>query len=85
MDKLFKINEEALWDFIDQKVKDAVQSYIPEQEKTSKKLYTRKETAILLGVTYPTLYRWDIEGKLVAKRISGRVFYTEDTIRNALK
>lgn len=45
--------------------------------------YSTGKAARLLGVTIRTLQRWDVEGKLKARRTpTGRRFYTDEDIHN---
>ncbi len=48
-------------------------------------LYKPKDVAELFGVSVKTVQRWDVEGKLIAKRTpKGRRYYTQDQLDNFL-
>ena len=45
------------------------------------KIYSTKEFAKIVGVAVKTLYNWDKQGKLVAKRkFNGYKYYTREDI-----
>jgi DNA-binding transcriptional MerR regulator len=49
------------------------------------KIYKPSEVAKLLGITTMTLHRWNVSGKLVAKRYpSGHKFYTQEQLDKLL-
>lgn len=49
-------------------------------------IYKPHEFAKLIGVTVKTLQRWDVSGKLPAKRTpSNHRFYTQDDLDNYMK
>ena len=51
----------------------------------SPELITRKETALILGISLPTLNEWTKTGILPAQRIGTRVRYNRATVYNSLK
>jgi len=48
-------------------------------------LYTRREMAIKLKLSLPTLSVYTREGRIRGKRIGSRVLYTEQALQDALK
>lgn len=55
------------------------------QNDTAPELITRKETALLLGISLPTLHSWTKKGVLPAKRIGSRIRYEKSAVFEALK
>lgn len=49
----------------------------PSEEKP---LYTREETAIILDVSLTTLYLWNKNGILSAKKLGRRVYYSKEDV-----
>ncbi|MCT3834445.1 helix-turn-helix domain-containing protein [Elizabethkingia anophelis] len=54
------------------------------EAQQEKELYTREETAKLLNVSYPTLFHWNKDGKLKAKKLGKRVYYSKEDVKEAL-
>jgi len=51
-----------------------------------KKLYTKKETANLIGVSPQTLWNWEQRGLIdKPKKIGKRVYYNQDAIDKIIK
>lgn len=48
-------------------------------------LITRKETAVILGISLPTLHQWTVSGILPAQRIGTRVRYNRANVYASLK
>lgn len=48
-------------------------------------LYKRKEAAIKLGISLPTLDAWTKAGLINARKIGTRVYYTDGDINESLK
>lgn len=65
----------------------ALQEYLPkplfsdEKEEVEEKLFTREETAELLGVNASTLWRWNKDGTLPCVHVGRSVRYKRSTIR----
>jgi excisionase family DNA binding protein len=53
--------------------------------KREPKFYTRKETAGLLHVTLPTLYRLTKDGLLESRQVGARVLYDANAIDTAVR
>ena len=53
-------------------------------EKTTNKYYSRKDTAEMLGITLATLHKYTKEGVIKSHRIGSRVLYKYQDIENAL-
>ncbi|WP_180979727.1 helix-turn-helix domain-containing protein, partial [Elizabethkingia anophelis] len=49
-----------------------------------KEYYTREETAKFLKVSFPTLFHWNKDGKLKAKKLGKRVYYSKEDVKEAL-
>ena len=73
----------ALTDIVRAELKNELQLLIPTQQPED--LLTRKETALLLGVSLHTLHDWTISGKVPAYRIGTRVRYKRTEIEKSLK
>jgi excisionase family DNA binding protein len=54
-------------------------------EKESSRHISRKEAAVLLKISLPTLRQWTKSGKLIAYKIGTRVLYNLDEVMAALK
>ena len=46
------------------------------------KMYTRKEAALALRITLPTLRQYEIQGRLIPKRAGKRVLYPKHAIEH---
>ena len=57
---------------------------INKEAQQEKELYTREETAKLLKVSFPTLFHWNKDGKLKAKKLGKRVYYSKQDVKEAL-
>ena len=51
----------------------------------SPELITRKETAVILGISLPTLNEWTKNGTIPAQRIGTRIRYKRTDVYNSLK
>jgi excisionase family DNA binding protein len=58
---------------------------ITESKDEKHELLTRKETAAFLKISLVSLNKWTKEGKLPARRISGRIRYYREDVLKALK
>lgn len=54
-------------------------------QSSEKEVYTRKETAELLGVSETTLYLWNKQGVLMHNKIGNRVYYPKDVVFSKLQ
>ena len=61
-------------------IKSAVGEAVNKLPKRRKHPYTKKETKNLFHVSYPTLSRWESKGLLERIEVSGRVYYTVDSV-----
>lgn len=57
----------------------------PAEEKSKDGLINRKEAACMLRVTTVTLDNWTKLGLITARRVGGRIYYTQKDIDEALK
>ncbi len=64
-----------------QKVNDVIQLH---PKTDSNELLTREEVAKMLKVSYTTLFLWNRDNKLEAKKIGKRVFYLRSEVMNRL-
>lgn len=70
---------------ISQEVFCKISGLIQTQNSTPKtELLTRKEAAILLGISLPTLADWTKTGKVKGYRIASRIRYKRHEIENSL-
>ncbi|WP_265428543.1 helix-turn-helix domain-containing protein [Chryseobacterium sp. YIM B08800] len=53
--------------------------------ENEKQFYTREETAKLLDVSLTTLFHWNNQGILKAKKIGKRVYYCKSDVQAHLK
>lgn len=69
-------------------VKNEVEQIIknlPIRQEPAPELITRKETALILGISLPTLNEWTKNGTLPAQRIGTRVRYQRANVYASLK
>lgn len=71
--------------FIDVIVDRVSEKLLSATEKKEPKFYTRRETAVLLHMTLPTLARITNDGLIVCKRVGSRILYDADSIDEAVK
>jgi len=70
---------------IEEKVTKAVEKIVKNQQSPQEKnLYTRKEASELLDVSFTTLFLWNNQGILKAKKIGKKVFYSKEDILSRL-
>ena len=70
---------------ISEAVAEQFKVHQPQQEKEPVKILTRQETAIILGVSLPTLNEWTKNGTIQGTRIGTRVRYRMSDVEAALK
>ncbi|MDP9956854.1 hypothetical protein J2X97_002513 [Epilithonimonas hungarica] len=58
----------------------ALENIKTQQPEKEKELYTRQEVAMLLKVSYPTLFNWNKNKILVSKKIGSRVYYAKSDV-----
>ena len=60
--------------------------YLEQLHKPNPKprFYSRAETTKILGIALSTLHEYTKDGFITASRLSGRVLYSDDDIKNAL-
>jgi excisionase family DNA binding protein len=69
-------------------IKDAVRSelnstsVIDSDNTFKKKLITRQKAKELLGVSDPTIIRWEKDGRIKSYRVGGKIFYDLDEIES---
>jgi len=76
-----QITVEELGKFIDEKVSKAIEKLTLEKKSEEKPVYTRDETAKLLDVSLTTLFHWNNQGILKAKKIGKRVYYSKTDVQ----
>ncbi|MYY43533.1 helix-turn-helix domain-containing protein [Elizabethkingia anophelis] len=83
--QLIQISKEELLQEFEQMVRKVLEKMITEKETDEEKeYYTREETAKLLKVSFPTLFHWNKDGKLKAKKLGKRVYYSKEDVKEAL-
>ncbi|MCT3845995.1 excisionase family DNA-binding protein [Elizabethkingia anophelis] len=83
--QLIQISKEELLQEFEQMVRKVLEKMITEKvTDEEKEYYTREETAKLLNVSYPTLFHWNKDGKLKAKKLGKRVYYSKEDVKEAL-
>lgn len=75
---------EELQEIISTTVENVFKSLKPAKASKDVKMLTRKETADVLRISLPTLADWTRQGIINAKRLGGRVLYSESDIRQLL-
>lgn len=79
-----QITVEELGQFIEEKVSKAIEKLSLEKKSEEKPVYTRDETARLLDVSLTTLFHWNNQGILKAKKIGKRVYYSKNDVQARL-
>jgi len=82
------ISFDQLQDSIKTIVQNEVQkivSGLPTATEPAPELITRKETALILGISLPTLSVWTSTGIIPAQRIGTRIRYKRADVFNSLK
>lgn len=75
---------ESKLDFIINKITDLEKQISISQTKEENKLLTRFEAAEMLQVNLSTLYKWVKAGKISQKKLGKKVYFTKESIENAL-
>ena len=81
--QLMQIDIESFGQFIQKLVREELEKIIPTQSE-EKDFYTRDETAKLLNVSLTTLFHWNNQGVLKAKKIGKRVYYSKSDVLSQL-
>ncbi|MDV3887635.1 DNA-binding protein [Elizabethkingia anophelis] len=76
-----QITVEELGQFIEEKVSKAIEKLSLKKKSEEKPVYTRDETARLLDVSLTTLFHWNNQGILKAKKIGKRVYYSKTDVQ----
>lgn len=83
--QFFQITLEDLGKFIEEKVTKAVERIVlTKMSNDEKTLYTRDEVSKLLDVSLTTLFHWNNQSILKAKKIGNRVYYSKTDVLNRL-
>ncbi|GAA5100519.1 helix-turn-helix domain-containing protein [Chryseobacterium ginsengisoli] len=77
--QLMQIDIESFGQFIQKLVREELEKVIPAQSE-EKEFYTREETSKLLNVSLTTLFHWNNQGVLKAKKIGKRVYYSKSDV-----
>ncbi|MDV2492676.1 DNA-binding protein [Elizabethkingia anophelis] len=81
--QLTHIDSKSFGQFIQEIIRKELSEYkVNTQEE--KEYYTREEAAKLLNVSYPTLFQWNRDGILKARKIGKRVYYSKEDVKEAL-
>lgn len=81
--QLMQIDIESFGQFIQKLVREELEKIIPTQSE-EKEFYTREETSKLLNVSLTTLFHWNNQGVLKAKKIGKRVYYSKSDVLSQL-
>ncbi len=71
-----------LTDTIRKEINSCLADLQPKQPDTD--FITRKEAAVILGVSLPTLAKWTLNGIIPAYRISSRIRYKKSEVEESL-
>ncbi|AQX07908.1 helix-turn-helix domain-containing protein [Elizabethkingia ursingii] len=83
--QLIQLSKEELLQEFEIMVRRVLEKMMTEKmADEEKELYTREEAAKLLNVSYPTLFHWNKDGKLKARKIGKRVYYSKEDVKEAL-
>ncbi|MCL1671463.1 helix-turn-helix domain-containing protein [Elizabethkingia ursingii] len=83
--QLIQLSKEELLEEFEVMVRRVFEKMMTEKKADEEKeLYTREEAAKLLNVSYPTLFHWNKDGKLKARKIGKRVYYSKEDVKEAL-
>jgi len=77
--QLMQIDIESFGQFIQKLVREELEKVISVQSE-EKDLYTRKEVAKLLNVSFTTLFHWNNQGILKAKKFGKLVYYSKSDV-----
>ena len=78
----FEDLKSALTDIVRTELKNELQALDPKPK--SDDLLTRKQVATLLRISFPTLLKLTLDGKIPAHRIGARVRYRRSEVEKAL-
>lgn len=79
--QLIQISKEELMQDFEKMIQKALEKLILSKEsQTEKEFYTRDETAKLLDVSLTTLFHWNKQDILKAKKIGKRVYYSKTDV-----
>ncbi|WP_052248382.1 helix-turn-helix domain-containing protein [Chryseobacterium taiwanense] len=84
--QLTQIDLDSFGQFIQKLVREELEKYgrNSHNQENEKDFYTRDETAKLLNVSFTTLFHWNNQGILKAKKIKKRVYYSKSDIQQYL-
>jgi len=80
---LENLNREDLQSLLSEIVAKQFETF--SKPKTEEKFLTRKEVAMKLHISLPTLLEYTKKGKLIGYKISGRVLYKESEVESSLQ
>lgn len=82
---LTQITLADLGKFIEEKVTKAIENIaFTKTSNHEKTLYTRDEVSKLLNVSFTTLFHWNNQNILKAKKIGKRVYYSKNDVLDRL-
>lgn len=80
-----QITLDDLGKFIEEKLTKAVERIaLTKMSNDEKTLYTRDEVSKLLNVSFTTLFHWNNQSILKAKKIGKRVYYSKNDVLDRL-
>jgi len=77
--------KQSIRSIVQSEVQEAVEILTAEPTDKTPKLLTRKQTAIILGVSLVTLHEWTKNGTIPGKRIGRNIRFEESDVYNSLK
>ncbi len=81
----FEQFKEELKTIVQTEVQKILTEFPPSTSESSPELITRKEAALILGISLPTLHEWTKNGIIPAQRIGTRVRYIRSDVYASLK
>jgi len=80
---LHGISGEDLTEKVSERVFQKIKPFLP--QKDTEEYITRKEAAIILCISLPTLRKWTVDGRLISYRIGSSIRYKKSEISDSLK
>lgn len=78
-------DEEELKTIITDCIKNEFQHFAISQKSEPEELLTSKQSAKVLGVSLPTLFKWRLEGRVNSFRIASRIRFKRSDLLAALQ
>ena len=78
--KIIVLEEGQIEAIVNTAVNKAVVEFKELLKKKDKKYLTRRETSRLIGVSYPTLQKYNKEGSLKPFKVGGKILYDSEAV-----